>query len=484
MRSLMQLARTAVTVSFDQCIALTEKDLASFMNSCPNVKHLSFSKTRDGRMEGWVLYSIATHCTTLQSINLSYSMNIGYANLVTLAKRCKNLVEMNLSHGHQWSFCIPTLAANCPQLQCLRADGCTMCEDDCLVTLSQYCHHLQHLSIREWRRVTNTGIHALTACAELRSFTVTGNDFISSTSIVELAKGCVKLQDVCIPKCVAQIHLAIEALVQHCPTLRILRSDSSHVSNTCLSVLHPCITLRTVELCYNTHITAPALVKLLQHCSHLQYLLLPDCWHVRPPEDEVSCASTTASTSTGLQCLDFIGSSTLPEDTLITLIAQNTSLQELYLMHCCKLTDAAVLAVAAHCPLLRRFDCTCFRTDHALVTLVEDCPRLEWLNVSHCPALTDASAVALAQYCPKLQYLDMSNCNAITDAGIVEVVRNCRLLRELHLRWCTSLTGAVLDACLQHGTRMRLIDLLNCKNVLKSAVTRLQQVRPNCVVRL
>jgi hypothetical protein len=113
----------------------------------------------------------------------------------------------------------------------------------------------------------------------------------------------------------------------------------------------------------------------------------------------------------------------------IALLAQFCpSLQALTLTDCDMLTNAAVLAVAAHCP------------------------RLEELCVTRC-SLTDASLHALAANCSRLDWLNVNACRALTDAGIMAVVHSCPRLATLQADWCLRLTERCRSELRRHSWR-------------------------------
>jgi F-box/leucine-rich repeat protein 2/20 len=55
--------------------------------------------------------------------------------------------------------------------------------------------------------------------------------------------------------------------------------------------------------------------------------------------------------------------------------------------------------------------------------LAEMCPRLHYLCLSGCSALTDASLIALAQKCTLLSTLEVAGCSQFTDAAFQALAR-------------------------------------------------------------
>lgn len=136
------------------------------------------------------------------------------------------------------------------------------------------------------------------------------------------------------------------------------------------------------------------------------------------------------------------------------------------------LTDATVLAIATHCPLLTTFDSwTANLTDNSITALVRSCPLLESLDLHTCclksndideadEGITDASMMAIAEHCSALRKLDLSFCQFMSDAGIIAVAKGCPLLESLELDDCEWITEEAVDIIRE--TCPRLARLSSC----------------------
>lgn len=56
-------------------------------------------------------------------------------------------------------------------------------------------------------------------------------------------------------------------------------------------------------------------------------------------------------------------------------------------------------------------------------SLAEKCPKLHYLCLSGCSALTDVALIALAQQCPLLSTLEVAGCTQFTDAAFQALAR-------------------------------------------------------------
>ena len=120
------------------------------------------------------------------------------------------------------------------------------------------------------------------------------------------------------------------------------------------------------------------------------------------------------------------------------------------------LTDATVLALATHCPLLKTFESwTANLTDSSITALVRSCPLLESLDLHTCclksndddadEGITDASMMVIAEQCPALRKLNLSFCQGMSDAGMIAVAQGCPLLESLEFDDCEWITEEAVD---------------------------------------
>ncbi|RUP43509.1 hypothetical protein BC936DRAFT_137067 [Jimgerdemannia flammicorona] len=88
-----------------------------------------------------------------------------------------------------------------------------------------------------------------------------------------------------------------------------------------------------------------------------------------------------------------------------------STLTDLTLSQCERLTNASVFALAAHCPCLKTLDIShLLVTDVSLRELAESCTSLEWLSLAYCEFLTEASIMFLRERCARLKFVDLDGC--------------------------------------------------------------------------
>lgn len=486
--TIKQLARSVSTlVSFDNCDMLSAEAINDFLEFCQYVKHLSFRMGFNSRMEGNILESIAAYCQDLQKLNLSYSRCFLPDQLIPLLSSCRSLTDLDLSHCASWvnNECISILATNCPQLQSLQAISCINCGDKAIGMLAQHCRDLNHLNLRGWHMLTDDGLSVLTACVQLRAVDISGSTRITSEGIIILAQGCTQLENVGIPRCDSRVSLAIEALVQHCPALQLVRCCSRYITDRSLESLQNCSLLHTLEITEVGNVTYDALLQLLDHCTAMQRLELPSVLlNYAGAANAAVNSQATKSIHTSLAYIDFTSFSSLTDAAFIALICKCPNVTELDIRMCIMLTDASIVAVAVNCRKLEVLNISNIAnvTDAAVCAIAKSCYFLWSLNVGGCNRLTDIAASAIGNNCPNLRNLNVFFCTKLTDAGVVEIVQKCRLLRNLELGGCGNITRHTVDAIVQYGARLRCLYLSMCVQINAEIVKALRSAKPNCEV--
>ena len=126
-----------------------------------------------------------------------------------------------------------------------------------------------------------------------------------------------------------------------------------------------------------------------------------------------------------------------------------------------RVTDASIRAVTRHCLKLSRLQlCGCNEiTDIG----AENCPNLQWLMTLHCIKLTDASITAVADHCPNLMVLAVAWCTKLTDASIAAVAAGCPNLKALMLDGSTKLTKVSLAAIASSFPNLERLFLCDCR---------------------
>ncbi|KAJ1447081.1 hypothetical protein M885DRAFT_472235 [Pelagophyceae sp. CCMP2097] len=178
-----------------------------------------------------------------------------------------------------------------------------------------------------------------------------------------------------------------------------------------------------------------------------------------------------------------LGGTTLSRVGLRALCAGCPRLRVLALPNCAGCDDAALAAVGAGCPALTALDVSrCGAvSDDGLAIVAQGCRSLTRLDVSGCLRIGefgDRALLALARHCAKLQSLDMFGCRNVMDAGIVAVSRGCSGLEQFRLTGCARVTGRATDALARRCPQITDLSLADCAKIRDADLCRMVGVAP------
>eukprot|EP00899_Mesostigma_viride_P028927 jgi/Mesvir1/9219/Mv22983-RA.3 len=357
--------------------------------------------------------------------------------LATLGARCAHLRHLGLARTATSDYDLRAIAHGCPQLETITLAGCRPgVTDDGLEALAEGCPGLRRVDLAGCRRVGDRGVAALArGCVRLQAVDVTGCRNVGNASIIALAEGT--------------------------------WSSGSAEGDLSQGEGHP------------SHVMVGNGPSGAQHNS----------WHRmevgrRSPHAEQS-SSLSAHNSSPLvesrqsfsqSSSEYVPSRSLMENRSSHAIAETgSSLVELKVAGCGRVTDASLASLAACCPWLASLDISgaldvtdegimalahgacagtlaqlrvagCFLTDAGLSALIERSPRLFALDLAACDGVTDASVALLARGCPLLEYFSVGGCRDVTDASLRTVAAGCPRLRCVNLAWCRGVTDVTMVA--------------------------------------
>ena len=106
------------------------------------------------------------------------------------------------------------------------------------------------------------------------------------------------------------------------------------------------------------------------------------------------------------------------------------------------------MTIAQNCPRLQGINITGCKniTSNSIATLAYNCKLLRRVKLCGCELIGDAALTALAQYCPVLLEVDLINCPLITDSSVREMWKHSFHMRELRLAQCGKLTDLAFPA--------------------------------------
>ncbi|CUT99673.1 Leucine rich repeat cysteine containing subtype [Echinococcus multilocularis] len=118
----------------------------------------------------------------------------------------------------------------------------------------------------------------------------------------------------------------------------------------------------------------------------------------------------------------------------------------------------------------------CSRIDDAAVDLIcEHMRYLQVLEISTNPIITDAALATIGELLEQLEQLSLDRCKEITNKGI-KALGTLLNLQILTLRWCSAMT----DECLPHLAtlaRLRFLSLAGCKALTVKGLLNLTSMK-------
>ncbi|KAF6764133.1 hypothetical protein DFP72DRAFT_414720 [Ephemerocybe angulata] len=152
--------------------------------------------------------------------------------------------------------------------------------------------------------------------------------------------------------------------------------------------------------------------KVLAGCRRVKALEIPHCLKIDSP--------TLLHASYQYQQLgavDFEGLQSVTDSVIAVLARNNPNLLGAKLGKCSRLTDAALLSLAAHCSKLQEvyLQHLPLITSQGLGELITQCRALQTLDLSHCPGFDDESARLIWTSLTPLRKVLLAGCSTITD---------------------------------------------------------------------
>jgi F-box/leucine-rich repeat protein 2/20 len=202
---------------------------------------------------------------------------------------------------------------------------------------------------------------------------------------------------------------------------------------------------------------------LLRRCDGLRYVSMRGD---RPLVDDQLVVALMAY-CTSLRSLT-LTSGSLTDSAVAAMVRVHAGLVELNFACQHKLTDVAPCAIAKHLPKLELLNLSYAGagrrragdneiSDDGVIALAQKCTALKTLRLSGIP-VTDAALLAVAEHCPELRVLSVGDCDHISDAGVIALVQRCAALKSLDLE-NTRVTDDVVSAVAKNCPYLEELDL-------------------------
>lgn len=454
------------------CHYLTQPSFIS-IGECCNLQDLNFSECIGINDE--MLKLVAKGCKILLYLNISHT-HITDASLRTIAKYCSNLQFLSLAHckkftdrGLQYlasgknsekldyldlSGCLQitpggfkNLASGCVNLQSLLLNDFPTLNDDCLAPISTRCIKLHTLSFLGSPLLSDEAFRKLAINKNLKKLKIEGNQRISDLSLKVIGLMCPNLEHLYIADCQRLTDAALKSLTS-CRFLTVANfADCVRISDKGVRQLveGPCgPKLRELNLTNCIRVGDIAMVNIHKRCHNMTYLSVCYCEHIS--EAGVELLGQTHS----LTSLDISGCNC--GDQGLSALGNNSRLKDVTLSECANITDLGLQKFAQQCKDIERLDIShCMQiTDGAIKNLAFCCRTLNVLNLAGCKLVTDLSIQYLSGVCHYLLQLDVSGCHLITDKALKYLRKGCKKLKVLIMLYCKSVTKNSAQKMMRH----------------------------------
>ncbi|CAF2036211.1 BnaA09g03940D [Brassica napus] len=476
------LSRTSIRI-------LRVEFLPALLSNYPHLSSLDLSVCP--KLDDDVVLRLASYgAVSVKSLNLSRATALRARGLETLARLCRGLERVDVSHC--WGFGDREAAALsvAAGLREVRLDKCLSLSDVGLARIVLGCSNLSKISLKWCMEISDLGIDLLCKkCKDLKSLDVSylkiTNDSIRSIALLlklevlemvncplvdddglqYLENGCPSLQEIDVTRCERSlcIRSITELLTKHQSSkhLKTLWIDGARVSDSSLLTLSSsCRSLTDIGVSKCVGVTDIGITGLARNCINLKTLNLACCGFVTD-----AAISAVAQSCRNLETLKLESCHMITEKGLQSLGCYSKHLQELDLTDCYGVNDRGLEYISKCSNLLRLKLGLCTNiSDKGMFHIGSKCSKLLELDLYRCGGFGDDGLAAISRGCKSLNRLIISYCGELTDAG-VEQIRQLEHLSYLELRGLKNITGAGLAAVACGCQKLDYLDLKKCENI-------------------
>ena len=238
---------------------------------------------------------------------------------------------------------------------------------------------------------------------------------------------------------------------------------------------HRCLEqLRALDVRFCRQLNDTTVIKVAMHCRKLEAFRAGGCSQLTKRS-----LAALAEHCPNLAALDVSGAADIVDAGLEAIARRCPKLAELNVRGCKKLTDAAIGLVGDRCPLLARLNASLLLalTSAGVARVAAGAGAnlrvLDLGNSGQMIFIQDAALAAVAAHCPALEVLDIGHCN-VSDEGVIAVARGAAgHLRELNLAAGLNLTDAALAAIGECCPNLETVNITYCTKVTAAGILAL-----------
>ncbi|KAK3249740.1 hypothetical protein CYMTET_40845 [Cymbomonas tetramitiformis] len=345
---------------------------------------------------------LAGGCENLRDLCLSGSANIDDTSVQALARSCPSLQSFNVQGCTEVTFrSINEVAQHCPELVWADVGGCPLVNDDCIIRLARGCPRLMHLNLARCQVGNIAVLAVVNYCPELRYLNLARCKKMTNDAVRTIGHANSKLQTLIFDSNRCLGDSGIQALA-NCVLLQSLSINDSKMTDDSLTLLaEHCPKLRSLDIRGSSSITEESINSVLAKCSLLEQLDLSFCKYI--------------DTHWGCN--------------------QICNVKRLCLASLPRMTDDTLKMVACNWPCLQELDIRCSQqiTSEGLVFLAKNCPRLTTVNIDFCPLVTDEALFQFVASLTHLTHLGIAGCLQLSDEAVIHIIERCISLKYLRL---------------------------------------------------
>lgn len=319
-------------------------------------------------------------------------------------------------------------------------------------------------------------------CTRLQRLTLAGCTNVMPDTLVRVLSHTHALASIDLTGVVHTTDRVLDALAQNCPHLQGANlTGCPHITSSGVQALARCTQLRRVKLCGCEQVDNRAFFALLDACPHVFELDMMHCPRITDAAISRVWLQPNQLRELRLAHCTALTDRAFPTDALRAAgsgaFLVSESMRILDVTGCHHLSDDAVRGIVDYAPRLRNLALAkCTRlTDAAVYAVAELGRNLQYLHLAHLAQLTDAAVVHLVRSCTRIRYLDLACCTALSDTAVIELSANLQKLRRIGLVRLAQLTDASVYALGERHATLERIHLSYCEQLSVPAIFWLTQ---------
>ncbi|XP_007889087.2 dynein regulatory complex subunit 6 [Callorhinchus milii] len=443
--------RNLQDLNLSGCAGLTDEYLAVILENCSSILFLNLSYTTISDVS---MRTLSKCCLNLQYLSVAFCRRFSDRGLNYLAsgKGCHRLIYLDLSGCTQISVKgFKALSIACNEVQHLIINDMATLTDSCIVALVAHYYKLSSISLLGSPHLYDSAIKALVQWRKLTKIKIDGNKHITDNSLKFICRYCSQMRILCITDCprITDVGLKFTESLRNLIVLNL--ADCVRLTDVGLKHFadgNSGPKVRELNLTNCINISDFLLIKLVQRCTNLTHVKFCYCEHLSDNGIEL------LGTLPNLTSVDLTG--TTMQDQSLAALSTNSKCTELIISECQDITDIG----------LQKF---CHRSIN-----------LNYLDVSHCMALSNQSIKTLSFSCRLLTYLNISACPKITDLSLQYLIGGCHYLRYLDISGCVRVTDVIFKLLKKGFRKLLFLKMLYCTKITKSAFDKQMRANIQC----